>query len=66
MVSLTNAGRRLREKGLGMDRVEACGLSAEAFPSMRNAVLTLRDNLLKSKRKGMRRCRVDDAIMLKS
>jgi DNA-binding MarR family transcriptional regulator len=48
LVSLTNAGRRLREKGLGMDLVEACGLSAEEFPKMQSAVVTLRNNLIKS------------------
>jgi DNA-binding MarR family transcriptional regulator len=48
LVSLTNAGRRLREKGLSMDLVAACGLSAEEFPRMQHAVVTLRNNLIKS------------------
>ncbi|HEY4073152.1 MAG TPA: MarR family transcriptional regulator [Herbaspirillum sp.] len=48
LISLTDAGRRLREKGLGMNLVDACGLSAEEFPKMQNAVVTLRDNLIKS------------------
>jgi len=48
LISLTEAGRRLREKGLGMNLVNACGLSAEAFSKMQNAVVTLRDNLIKS------------------
>ena len=34
LVSLTDAGRRLREKGLNMNLVNACGLSAEEFPKM--------------------------------
>ncbi len=48
LVSLTEAGRRLREKGLGMNLVNACGLSAEEFPKMQNSVVTLRDNLIKA------------------
>ena len=48
LVSLTAAGRRLREKGLGMNLVAATGLSAEAFPAMQKAVVTLRDNLVKA------------------
>jgi DNA-binding MarR family transcriptional regulator len=48
LVSLTDAGRRLREKGLGMNLREATGLSPEDFPKVRTAVATLRDNLLKS------------------
>ena len=47
-VSLTDAGRRLREKGLDMDLVEACGLAPDEFPRMQGAVVTLRNNLLKS------------------
>jgi DNA-binding MarR family transcriptional regulator len=48
LVSLTDAGRQLREKGLNMNLVSACGLSAEDFPKMQNAVATLRDNLIKA------------------
>jgi DNA-binding MarR family transcriptional regulator len=48
LVSLTDAGRRLREKGLGMNLVKATGLTAEEFPKMQNAVATLRDNLIKA------------------
>ncbi|MDB5964282.1 MAG: marR family protein [Polaromonas sp.] len=47
-VSLTDAGRRLREKGLGMNLVEASGLSAEEFPKMQKAVATLRNSLIKA------------------
>jgi DNA-binding MarR family transcriptional regulator len=47
-VSLTDAGRRLREKGLTMDLVAASGLSPEDFPKMQKAVVTLRDNLIKA------------------
>jgi DNA-binding MarR family transcriptional regulator len=49
-VSLTDAGRRLREKGLGMNLMKASGLSAEEFPKMQKAVATLRDNLLRAAR----------------
>jgi DNA-binding MarR family transcriptional regulator len=48
LVSLTDAGRRLREKGLGMDLVSACGLTDDEFPRMQKAVATLRNNLIKS------------------
>src|SRR3954464_15787465 len=47
LVSLTDAGRRLREKGLGMNLVEASGLTAEEFPKIQKAVVTLRNNLIK-------------------
>jgi MarR family transcriptional regulator, organic hydroperoxide resistance regulator len=47
-VSLTDAGRRLREKGLGMNLVAASGLSPEEFPRMQKAVVALRDNLIKA------------------
>jgi DNA-binding MarR family transcriptional regulator len=48
LVSLTDAGRRLREKGLGMNLVEASGLTPEEFPKMQKAVVTLRNNLIKT------------------
>jgi MarR family transcriptional regulator, organic hydroperoxide resistance regulator len=47
-VSLTDAGRRLREKGLGMNLVAASGLSPKEFPRMQKAVVALRDNLIKA------------------
>jgi DNA-binding MarR family transcriptional regulator len=47
-VGLTAAGRELRENGLNIDLIQACGLTPEEFPQMRNAVKTLRDNLIKS------------------
>ncbi len=49
-VSLTDSGRRLREKGLGMNLVKASGLTPEEFPRMQKAVVTLRDNLIKAAR----------------
>ncbi len=48
LVSLTDAGRRLREKALPMNLVKASGLTAEEFPKMQKAVTTLRDNLIKA------------------
>src|ERR1700731_4565090 len=48
LVSLTDAGRRLREKGLAMNLVEASGLTADEFPKMQKAVVTLRNNLIKA------------------
>ena len=52
-VSLTDAGRRLREKGLTMNLVKATGLTPEEFPKMQKAVVTLRNNLIKhAKKKG--------------
>ena len=48
MVSLTDAGRRLREKGLGTNLVKATGLGAEEFSKMQKGVVALRNNLLKA------------------
>jgi MarR family transcriptional regulator, organic hydroperoxide resistance regulator len=48
IVGLTKAGRRLREKGLSMDLVEACGLTPEEFPKIQKAIVALRNNLIKS------------------
>ena len=48
LVSLTDAGRRLREKGLSMNLVKASGLTPEEFPKMQKGVVTLRNNLIKA------------------
>lgn len=48
LVCLTDAGRQLREKGLDMNLVEACGLTDEEFSKVQRAVATLRDNLIKA------------------
>jgi DNA-binding MarR family transcriptional regulator len=48
LVSLTDAGRRLREKGLTMNLVKASGLTPEEFGKMQKGVATLRDNLIKA------------------
>lgn len=55
LVSLTDEGKRLREKGMGLSLTIACGLTAEEFPQTQHAVVKLRNNLIKStrsKRKG--------------
>jgi DNA-binding MarR family transcriptional regulator len=50
LVSLTRSGRRLREKGLDMNLVEACGLTPEEFPRIQKAIVMLRTNLVKAVR----------------
>jgi DNA-binding MarR family transcriptional regulator len=50
LVSLTDAGRRLREKGLPMNLIAETGLSAEEFPKMQKAVVALRNNLIEAAR----------------
>jgi DNA-binding MarR family transcriptional regulator len=51
-VSLTKSGRRLREKGLKMDLVEATGLAPDEFARVQKAIVTLRNNLIKSVQTG--------------
>ena len=48
VVSLTEAGRRLREKISTTSLVNASGLNPEEFRRMRKGVATLRDNLIKA------------------
>lgn len=50
-ISLTEAGRRLREKGLHMNLVKEAGLAPDEFAKVRKAVTALRDNLLRAARK---------------
>lgn len=45
-VSLTEAGRHLREKGLNMTLVKQTGLPIEEFSRLQKAVANLRDNLV--------------------
>jgi MarR family transcriptional regulator, organic hydroperoxide resistance regulator len=47
LVSLTDAGRDLRENAFGRNLVEATGLNAEEFKKLQKAVATLRDNLIR-------------------
>ena len=49
-VSLTDAGRTLREKGFSMNLLEASGLTPQQFRDIQSAVVTLRDNLVRSTR----------------
>ena len=48
VVSLTEAGRRLREKISTTSLVNASGLNPEEFRRMRKGVADLRDNLIKA------------------
>jgi len=45
IVSLTDAGRALRERALPMNLVAATGLPSDEFDRLQKAVVTLRDNL---------------------
>jgi DNA-binding MarR family transcriptional regulator len=47
LVSLTEEGKRLRDKGAQRDLVEATGLDAEEFAKTQKTVVRLRDNLIK-------------------
>ena len=47
LVSLTEAGRKLRERGLQRTLVKATGLQAEEFKSLQKTVKRVRDNLVK-------------------
>ncbi|MFM0237169.1 MarR family winged helix-turn-helix transcriptional regulator [Paraburkholderia phytofirmans] len=51
-VGLTKSGRRLREKGLNMDLVEATGLPPDEFSKVQKAIVTLRNNLVKAVQNG--------------
>jgi len=46
VVSLTEAGRRLREKATTAHLLKASGLSPEDFRKLQRSVVTLRDNLI--------------------
>ncbi len=46
VVSLTDAGRRLRDKASTTNLMKASGLTAEEFPKVQRSVVALRDNLL--------------------
>jgi DNA-binding MarR family transcriptional regulator len=50
-VSLTDAGRRLREKGLNMTLVKQTGLPLEEFAKLQKAISNLRDNLIEATRR---------------
>jgi len=48
IVSLTDAGRQLREKGLNMNLVKESGLSPAEFKTVQNAVVAVRNSLVKA------------------
>jgi len=48
LISLTDAGRALRDKLGGRNLVQASGLLQEEFPKLQKAVVGLRNNLIKS------------------
>ena len=45
-ISLTEAGRLLREKGMHMNLVASTGLKPDEFARLQETVVTLRDNLI--------------------
>src|SRR5829696_4238323 len=47
-ISLTDEGRRLREKGMHMNLVASTGLKPDEFTRLQENVVTLRDNLIKA------------------
>ncbi|WP_082646079.1 MarR family winged helix-turn-helix transcriptional regulator [Bradyrhizobium valentinum] len=47
-INLTEAGRRLREKGMHMNLVASTGLKPDEFVRLQENVVTLRDNLIKA------------------
>ena len=48
VVSLTDAGRRLRERVSSASLVKATGLGAEDFSKLQKSVVALRDNLIEA------------------
>ncbi|MBR1124917.1 MarR family transcriptional regulator [Bradyrhizobium lablabi] len=49
-VSLTDAGRKLREKGMQTQLVKSGGLKPDEFTRLQKSIVTLRDNLIKATR----------------
>ncbi len=47
-ISLTEAGRLLRQKGMHMNLVASTGLKPDEFARLQETVVTLRDNLIKA------------------
>ena len=47
-ISLTDEGRRLREKGMHINLVASTGLKPDEFARLQENVVTLRDNLIKA------------------
>ena len=51
-VNLTDAGRRLLEKGLQIELVKSSGLRPDDFDRLQNDIVTLRDNLIEATQEG--------------
>jgi MarR family transcriptional regulator, organic hydroperoxide resistance regulator len=51
-VNLTDAGRRLLEKGLQIELVKSSGLRPDDFDRLQNDIVALRDNLIKATQEG--------------
>jgi DNA-binding MarR family transcriptional regulator len=51
-VNLTDAGRRLLEKGLQIELVKSSGLGPDDFDRLQNDIVTVRDNLIKATQQG--------------
>jgi MarR family transcriptional regulator, organic hydroperoxide resistance regulator len=51
-VSLTDEGRRLREKGMHMNLVKSTGLGEDEFARLQKSVVKLRDNLIEATAEG--------------
>jgi MarR family transcriptional regulator, organic hydroperoxide resistance regulator len=51
-VNLTDAGRRLLEKGLQIELVKSSGLKPDDFDRLQNDIVTLRDNLIEATQQG--------------
>jgi MarR family transcriptional regulator, organic hydroperoxide resistance regulator len=51
-VNLTDAGRRLLEKGLQIELVKSSGLRPGDFDRLQNDIVTLRDNLIRATQEG--------------
>ena len=47
VLSLTDAGRKLREKAFDADLFQACGLTTTEFAHLQQSVVDLRDNLIR-------------------
>ncbi len=47
VLSLTDAGRKLREKAFDADLLQACGLTTTEFAHLQQSVVDLRDNLIR-------------------
>lgn len=52
IISLTDAGRALREKGVQKNLVKASGLEPDEFAALQRAVTKLRDNLIAHTKQG--------------